>query len=406
MRGLQSRVRRSIKNEMDEEALKPQTETAMIDELSDTVHVESKPIDEFLIRNVKHILQALTELQDMDAFEVFVKVPGGMDLEKLFHVGHLKDIWSEDAYSGINSLLRRYLLKGEVRVINLPNRRMESLAHSLKEKAFGQVLSHPIILRNKSIGMICAAHTRKKFLSDQELVFIRSIADWIAGLLDYEQQNQRIRAEVITEERERIGMDLHDGIIQSLYGIGLSLEHARVDLDTGKSNGVAEIEKSMEALEGAIADIRAYILDLRPRQLRHSNLLEGMQSLIREFRANTMVDVDLVGSPQDVDGLALPQMEALYHIFQESLSNTAKHARATRVSVRLWRQDGRVMLRVSDDGIGFETEKQNHRIGHGLVNMKARAEGVGGGIEVVSIRKQGTTLLAWMPYINKEELND
>jgi signal transduction histidine kinase len=391
---------------MDQEPLKQQTEIVTIDELSDPTHTESKPIDEFLIKNIRHILHALADLQDLDALEVFLKIPGEKNLEKLFHAGHLEDIWSEDAYSGSSSLLRRYLLKGEVRAINLPNRRIEALSHSLKDKAFGQVLCLPIIVRNKPTGMICAAHTRKKFLSDHEMEFLQSITDWIAGLMDYEQHNKRIREEIVTDERERIGMDLHDGIIQSLYGIGLSLEHARVDLNNGKSNGVAEIEKSMKALEGAIADIRAYILDLRPRQLRHSNLLEGMRSLIREFRANTMVDVDLTGSPQDVDGLARPQMEALYHIFQESLSNTAKHARATLVTVRLWRQDDRVMLRVRDDGTGFEIKKPDHRIGHGLSNMKARAEGVGGGIEVISIRKQGTTLLAWMPYIKEEEFND
>ena len=391
---------------MDEAILKQPIETIKVDQLPDPAHTESKPIGEFLIKNIRHIIRALVDLQGLDAFEVFITIPGGKNLEKLFHAGNLEDIWSEDAYSDRSSLLRKYLLKGEVRVINLPNRRVGVLSHFLKEKAYGQVLCLPIILRNKPAGMICAAHTRKKFLSDQEMEFLRSVADWIANLMDYEQQNQRIRAEIITEERERIGMDLHDGIIQSLYGIGLSLEHARMDLNKGKNNGVAEIEKSMKALEGAIADIRAYILDLRPRQLRHSNLLEGMQSLIREFRANTMVDVNLTGSPQDVDGLARPQMDALYHIFQESLSNTAKHARATMVSVRLWRQDDRVMLRVNDDGTGFEISKPNHRIGHGLSNMKARAEGVGGGIEVISIRKQGTTLLAWMPYIEEEELND
>ena len=406
MRGLQSGAKRYNKNEMDEETLKQATETTKIDQLSNHTFTERNPIDEFLMKNIRHILWALAELQNLDAFEVFIKIPGEKNLEKLFRVGHLEDIWCEDAYSGSSSLLRKYLLKGEVRVINLPNRRMVALSNFLKEKAFGQVLCLPIILRNKPTGMICVAHTRKKFLSDQELELLRSIAEWIANQIDYEQQNQRIRAEIVAEERERIGMDLHDGIIQSLYGIGLSLEHARVDLNKGNSNGVAEIEKSMKALEGAIADIRAYILDLRPRQLRHSNLLEGMQSLIREFRANTMVDVDLTGSPQDVDGLARPQMEALYHIFQESLSNTAKHARATIVSVRLWRQNDRVMLRVNDDGTGFEISKPNHRIGHGLSNMKARAEGVGGGIEVISIRKKGTTLLAWMPFIKEEELND
>jgi signal transduction histidine kinase len=391
---------------MDEETLKQPTETIKTDRLSDPAYTENKPIDEFIKKNIEHILGALADLQNLDAFEVFIKVPGGKNLEKLFHTGHLEDIWSEEAYSGNNSLLKKYLLKGEMRAITLPNRRLEALSQSLKEKAFGQVLCLPIIVQNKPTGMICAAHTRKKFLSDQELDFFRSITEWIAGIMDYEQQNRRMQAEILTDERERIGMDLHDGIIQSLYGIGLSLERARMDVNNGKNNGVAEIEKSVEALEGAIADIRAYILDLRPRQLRHSNLLEGMQSLIREFRANTMVEVNLTGSPQDVDGLARPQMEALYHIFQESLSNTAKHARATMVSVRLWRQDDRVMLRVNDDGTGFEIAKPNRRIGHGLSNMKARAEGVGGGIEVISIRKQGTTLLAWMPYIMEEDLND
>ena len=200
-------------------------------------------------------------------------------------------------------------------------------------------------------------------------------------------------------------MDLHDGIIQSLYGIGLSLKNARLGLINKKGDAIGEIEKSQKALEDAIADIRAYILDLRPRQLRHSNLLEGMRSLIREFRANTMIEVDLTGSAQDVDGLAKPQLDALYHIFQESLSNTAKHAKATRVSVRLWRLDERVFLRVKDDGVGFEESKSIRRIGHGLTNMQARAQGVGGGLEVISIRRQGTTLTAWMPYIRQEEIN-
>ena len=138
-------------------------------------------------------------------------------------------------------------------------------------------------------------------------------------------------------------------------------------------------------------------MDLRPRQLRHSNLFDGIQSLIREFRANTMVEVELEGSAEDVRNLEGEQIDALYHIFQESLSNTAKHAKATRVSVRLWRRDDRLLLRINDNGQGIEQPRPGRRVGHGLANMKARAEGVGGGIEVVSVRKQGTTLLAWVP---------
>jgi two-component system sensor histidine kinase DevS len=378
-----------------------EAELSEIDAALDTFKGETELINEFLLENIRRILRALTNLQDFDAFEVYIVEPGLENLEKIYHTGHLDEIWTAEAYTQNDSLIRKSLLKREMRIINLPNRRLEELSDSLKEKAYGQVLCMPISHENQSVGIICAAHTRKRFFSKKELDLLGSIADWIANVMDYDRRNARIRTEIVTEERERIGMDLHDGIIQSLYGIGLSLENARIDLNSGKSNGVKEVEKSMKALESAIADIRSYILDLRPRQLRHSNLLESMQSFIREFRANTMVEVELSGIAEEVEGLAKPQMDALYHIFQESLSNTAKHASATNVQVRLWLQDNRIMLRVKDNGTGFEELKTNRRIGHGLTNMQARAEGVGGGIEVVSIRRQGTTLTAWMPYIRE-----
>jgi len=373
-------------------------------------HFSSMPIkggqgDPLFLKYVERILTALSEMQDFDGFELYIRTPDGKRVQRLFHTGKLNAIWTEAAYVE-GSLLYKSLYRGEQRVVNLPNRRLEALGRRLKEKAFGQVICLPIKQNKRPVGVICAAHTRRKFFSEKELQFLETITDWIAGMMHYEQENQRVRSQIITEERERIGMDLHDGIIQSLYGIGLSLENARLGYMNKKSIAIEEIENSKKALDDAIADIRAYILDLRPRQLRHSNLLEGMRSLIREFRANTMIEVDLSGSSEDVEGLAKPQLDALYHIFQESLSNTAKHAKATHVSVRLWRLDERVFLRIKDDGVGFEESKQNRkRVGHGLTNMQARAEGVGGGLEVVSIRRQGTTLTAWMPFIQQEVIN-
>jgi signal transduction histidine kinase len=123
-----------------------------------------------------------------------------------------------------------------------------------------------------------------------------------------------------------------------------------------------------------------------------------MQSLIREFRANTMIEVELEGSAGEVAGLEGEQVDAIYHIFQEALSNTAKHAKATKVSVRLWRRDDRLMLRILDNGKGIEpNQPPRRRVGHGLTNMQARADGVGGGLEIISIRNQGTQLTAWVP---------
>jgi len=360
------------------------------------------PISELMLQNVRRILRALTNLQDFDAFEVYFNLPTKNQLDKQYHTGPLENIWSEEAYTSPESTISKALTRGELRVINLPNSRLQELSDTLKEKAYGQVLCLPIMQEGKPVGMICAAHTRKRFFSNKELDLMSSIADWIANMMEYERRNQGIRTEIIAEERARIGMDLHDGIIQSLYGIGLSLQNAQMDMEHGKKSGIKEIEKAMAALEMAVADIRAYILDLRPRQLRHKNLIDSMERFIREFRVNTMIDVDLHGSAEEVDRLAKPQMDALYHIFQESLSNTAKHARATKVVVKVWRVKGRVMLTVRDNGLGFEEGKPRSRKGHGLDNMQARAESLGGGLEIVSVRKQGTTLTAWMPYITEE----
>ncbi len=357
----------------------------------------------FLQDSLNAVIPALINLIDLDACEIYLREKGMGGLSLDFRYGRLFSIWDEAKPAQAASLLMGLYDKGEMRVIDLPNRRVSELNPELREKAFGQVACLPIAADDETLGIVCFAHTRRSLLSARELAFMQAANHWIAEMIANEARNQQARVQVINEERERIGMDLHDGIIQSLYGIGLSLENARLGLSQGHKNDVQQIEKSIESLQSAIADIRAYILDLRPRQLRHSNMLEGMRSLIRELRANTMVDVSLDGNPQDVDGLARVQIDALFHIFQEAISNTAKHAKATKVTVRLWRRGERVLLKVSDDGGGFDTPRPGSRIGHGLTNMQARAEAAGGGIEVISIRKQGTTLLAWVPFIQESK---
>jgi two-component system sensor histidine kinase DevS len=198
-------------------------------------------------------------------------------------------------------------------------------------------------------------------------------------------------------ERERIGMDLHDGIIQSLYGIGLNLQNTRLHLGEDDQMTNERLNKATQALDAAIRNIRSYILNLRPRQLQNENLLVGMRGLIREFQANTMIAVDLQGDEAEVVNLPAENAMALFHIIQEALANIARHANATRVNVRVWRVDNRVMLRVNDDGVGFDSARVEQRIGHGLANMQTRAHNVNGGLEVISIRKQSTTILAWVP---------
>jgi two-component system sensor histidine kinase DevS len=361
----------------------------------------NSPASTFLLGNLEQVLEPLHVLLNLDACEVYLRSKRIGEMVRVFHLGKLENIWVLDKISDRNSFLSRVFNKNENPLVNFPNRRFVDLNPKLQTSAYGQVAAYPIFIDQIPSGIFSVAHSRRSLLNENEQQFFRRISGWIGEIISFERGSQQQRARIISEERERIGMDLHDGIIQSLYGIGLSMENARLGVENGRKDTIKQINLSLEALQSAIADIRAYILDLRPRQLRHDNLFDGMQSLIRELRANTMIEVELEGSAEEVVGLEGEQVDALYHIFQEALSNTAKHAKATHVSVRLWRREDRLMLRILDNGKGIETNQPRRRVGHGLANMQARAEGVGGGLEIISIRNQGTQLTAWVPLETK-----
>ena len=199
------------------------------------------------------------------------------------------------------------------------------------------------------------------------------------------------------EERDRISMDLHDGIIQSIYGVGLALEGAKLTLDEDTASAKEQIRQSIDGLNQAIRDIRAYILDLRPRQLGNEGLLVGIKRLIAEYRAHTFSEVNFTGPENDMKDLPHTQSLALFHICQEALANAAKHAKAKNVQVVLWTTNERALLEIKDDGKGFELEKMKTSIGHGLANMQTRAHAVGGDIDISSVSGDGTTILVWVP---------
>jgi signal transduction histidine kinase len=199
------------------------------------------------------------------------------------------------------------------------------------------------------------------------------------------------------EERERIGMDLHDGIIQSIFAVGLSLENTRLTLDENPQTAKERVQQAINDLNQTIRDIRAYILDLRPRQMSGEGLIDGLKRLLVEFRANTLAETALTGPKEELTDLPPTHALTLFHICQEALANAAKHASAKRVEVAVFTTADRVVMEVRDNGRGFDLEKMNLTIGHGLANMQTRAHSVGGEVDIVSTLGEGTTILAWVP---------
>lgn len=265
-------------------------------------------------------------------------------------------------------------------------------------------LGVPIRATNQQLGQIYLTDKvdAPEFTADDEKI-IQMLAAYAAAAIQNARLHENARRLAVLEERERIGMDLHDGIIQAIYGVGLSLESALHSFDDDPQDAKTRVQHSIESLNQAIRDLRGYILDLRPRQMGNEGLMNGLNRLISEFRANTLANVQLTGSESELKDLPQSHSMVLFHIAQEALANIAKHAKAKQVDISLWSTDERVLMEIRDNGKGFEMDKMNASIGHGLANMQTRVRTVGGDVDISSVVDEGTTVLAWLPRHAREE---
>ena len=228
---------------------------------------------------------------------------------------------------------------------------------------------------------------------DQE--FVERLADHAALAIQNAHLYEQVERLAVLEERTRIGMDLHDGVIQSIYGVALTLESARMTLPDPAHESSQLVEMAMHGLEDAIRDIRSFILDLRPRRFR-GDLSTGLSQLVREFQANALVPVEL-HVPDDLASLPPGMARAAFLTTQEALANVARHAKATAATLTVELVDGFFHLVLVDNGVGFDVRDHSRRIGHGLANMQARAEALGGRFELHSAHGSGTTIRVLLP---------
>jgi signal transduction histidine kinase len=371
---------------------------ALLNQLAVTL-ASSSDIDQILENALSQVMGYL----NLELGEIFLRQEDSSTLRLVTHHGTLvKKIWKSDSAQIGQGVIGAIAKSGQARIMELPLEDGSELNPEMEEKCFQQVACFPLAGRKGPMGVMCVASCQMRPLDDLEKQFLSAISAWVGTAIENARLSLQGKRLAILEERERIGMDLHDGIIQSIYAVGLTLEHSRLLLKEDPDQAGKSIDQAINDLNSAIRDIRAYILDLRPRHLRNENLMQGIQRLIHEFRANTLMDVNLQGPPDsEISTLLENHAVALFHICQEALANIAKHARARHVDVVVWMTKERVLLEVHDDGRGFDPETVKSTIGHGLSNMHTRARNVGGEVDLTSEPGQGTNVLAWVPFEKK-----
>jgi len=335
----------------------------------------------------------------VEAGEIFLREEDGQTLRLVLHRGQAAEaFWTRKRFKVGEGSIGLVAETMQPVISNDLQKDKSFLREAVVQAGFKQIACIPLTARGELVGAFSLAARSQKPFDEDEIQLLVLVGAAAGTAIENARLHSNARRVAVLEERQRIGMDLHDGVIQSIYGVGMALENARMLMREDIQQADDRIQKAIDDLNSTIRDIRTYILDLRPRDLRDDGLMEGLKRLTAEFQQNTKAEVSLIGPKSDHLG-DLPQSHALalFHICQEALANVAKHAQAVKVTVGLWSSSDRILLEIHDDGRGFVAADINKMVGHGLANMLTRVHNVGGDLDVSSAPGEGTTILAWVP---------
>lgn len=209
------------------------------------------------------------------------------------------------------------------------------------------------------------------------------------------ETHQRVLA--VLSERDRIARELHDGVIQQLYAVGLNLESSLFLLENEPAQARRQIRENMGRLNQAIRDIRRYIMDLRtPGEEASAPLPSRLRRVAEEFRRSYPVGVRVQVRKAPTDALSPETVEHVVQIVRESMTNAVRHADPRGILLRVEGTPDGLAVVVEDDGAGFDPAsitRRNGETGHGLQNMRERAALIGARLDIQSSPGEGTRVM-------------
>jgi signal transduction histidine kinase len=253
-------------------------------------------------------------------------------------------------------------------------------------------LGVPIISHGERLGNLYLADPLDgdPFSDDDERMIVL-LANHAAVAIENARLSEQLQQIAQSRERDRIGMELHDGVIQSVYAIGMKLEIMR-----GQFPMTLEQQKQYQSviddLNQIIEDIRLYIRNLRSARDELATFKQRLDNLARHFRDFARVDVT-IDVPGSLRTLNEKQRHSLTQIVREALSNVARHAHAQHVKVKVREIGNDLQLTIEDDGKGFDPAELRNPESFGLRNMEQRARQLSGTFVIRSDPEQGGTEL-------------
>lgn len=342
------------------------------------------------------IVDRVRDLADADYAALGIAHPDGV-IERFITSG-----LTDDERERIGALPHGYGLLGliirEGETFRIPDIATDPRRHGFppNHPQMRSFLGVPITVKGQAVGDLYLTNKRGavEFSTGDQTLVERFAAH--AGLaIENARLSERVQALAIVEERERIGRDLHDGIIQRIYAVTLGLDDVPELARNDPAAAGQRVERAIDALHEAIGEIRTFIYGLRPGLDVPGSMASALETLAEEMRLNTAIQIDVTAPA--VAGLSPRVRGELLSIAREALANVLRHAAATHATVALTAADGIGLLEIGDDGIGFDATAPVLEGHHGLTNMRRRATSLGGTLRVETGPRGGTRIIVSLP---------
>jgi PAS domain S-box-containing protein len=256
------------------------------------------------------------------------------------------------------------------------------------EEFFAMVESAPVKGQPGWLSMAVTDISRRKQSEEDMRVHKERLMDMIRQRTGQLSELARRLVEVQEKERSTIAKELHDEVGQLLTYAGLLIdkEARRPQPET--------MAEAKSVIQDAVSRLRNLSATLSPPLLNNAGILEALESLFEDYTRHTQIKVTF-NHEVSLDGLSANLALVVYRIVQEALTNVARHAKATRVNVRISPKGRRLRIQIRDDGVGFDTKEVKKSTG--LTGMRERALALGGEIIVDSGPGKGTKIIATLP---------
>lgn len=269
-----------------------------------------------------------------------------------------------------------------------------------QELGWRSVLGVTLDLGGQPVGRLMLGNARRRFLP-QDLQWMERIVRHLGQPLQNLFVLRHIRAHAIEGERSRISREIHDGILQTLLSVDIQLDVLRRKVPSDPEQAVGALASLQQTVRSETDELRRMVTDMRPLRVQSADLVDLMRGFAERFRNESSLALDLL---IDAAELQVPDRicRDLFQIYRESLHNVKKHAHASHVVVKLWQNEGEVVLVVDDNGEGFSfagrfTGDELDRLRLGPISIKERTRSVGGVLTVESAPGHGARLTIEVP---------